>query len=294
VRDFAGRVAVVTGAASGIGLGLVERFASGGMKVVLADVEQGRLDAAMARLQTRGCEAVGLLVDVSDPASVERLAALAYERFGAVHVLCNNAGVMPSGRFRPVWEYPLEDWRWVLDVNLMGVVHGLRSFIPRMLAAGEPGHIVNTSSVAGVTSGAYSAVYGAAKHGVVRITEALYASLEDMKSPIGVTVLCPGVVRTQIYQSERNRPENLVPAGGIASEPPAIEARASKIHPNGLSPDKVADMVVGAIRDERLYLLTTEAFDDAIRDRLECILARRNPAFPDVLALSQKDNDTRH
>ena len=293
MQDFKGRVAVVTGAASGIGLGLVERFAREGMKVVLADIEQTRLEDVRAKLQAEGAEVAGLRVDVSDPEAVERLAELAYDRFGAVHVLCNNAGVVPSGRFRPVWEYPLEDWRWAIDVNLMGVVHGLRSFIPRMLASGQPGHVVNTSSVAGVTSGAYSAVYGAAKHGVVRVTEALYASLQDMKSPIGVTVLCPGVVRTRIYQSERNRPGELMPAGGTASEPPAIEAWASKIHPEGLPPEAVADMVVNAIRNEQLYLLTTEAFDDAIRDRMECILERRNPHFPDVLALSQRDNEAR-
>jgi NAD(P)-dependent dehydrogenase (short-subunit alcohol dehydrogenase family) len=293
MRAFKGRVAVVTGAASGIGLRLVERFAEEGMKVVLADIEHARLDDAVALVRKKGSDAVGLKVDVSDPDAVERLAALAYDRFGAVHILCNNAGIVPSGRFRPVWEYPLEDWRWAIDVNLMGVAHGLRSFIPRMLAGGEPGHVVNTSSVAGVTSGAYSAVYGAAKHAVVRITEALYASLKEMKSEIGVTVLCPGVVRTQIYQSERNRPQGLVPAAGIAAEPAAIEALASKIHAEGLAPQKVADMVVDAIKDEQLYLITTEAFDDAIRDRMECILARRNPVFPDVLALSQKDIDAR-
>jgi NAD(P)-dependent dehydrogenase (short-subunit alcohol dehydrogenase family) len=289
MREFKGRVAVVTGAASGLGLGLAERFAKEGMKLVLADIEQAPLDEAMARLEAGGCEAVGRRVDVSDAAAVDGLAAFAFERFGAVHVLCNNAGVVPSGRFRPVWDYPLEDWRWVLDVNLMGVVHGVRSFVPRMLAVGEPGHVVNTSSVAGLTSGAYSAVYGAVKHGVVRVTEALYASLQDLKAPIGVTVLCPGVVRTRIYQSERNRPGGLVPAGGIAAEAPAIEAQASQIHPGGLLPERVADMVVGAIRDEQLYLLTTDAFDDAIRDRTACILARRNPVFPDILALSQKD-----
>lgn len=290
LQDFTGRVAVVTGAGSGIGLALAQRFAREGMKLVLADINQDALDAALTGLRASGCEAVGMRVDVADAEAVDRFADLAYATFGATHLLCNNAGVVPSGRFRPVWDYALEDWRWSLGVNLMGVVHGMRSFTPRMLAAGEPGHIVNTASIAGLSSGAYSAPYGAAKHGVVRVTEALYASLHERKAPIGASVLCPGVVRTNIYHSERNRPTELVPAGGVTKESPEIDAIAAKIHPSGMPPEDVAALVVDAVRGGQFYILTTDSHDAAIRHRMESILARSNPVFDDVLGLSQQEN----
>ncbi len=198
MKELKDRVAVITGAASGIGLAFAERFAKEGMKLVLADIEEPRLNEVVASFKARKIPVAAMTLDVSDPAAVEALAKLAYGTFGATHLLCNNAGVVPAGRFRPVWEYPIEDWKWAFDVNMMGVVHGLRSFIPRMLAGQAEGHVVNTSSIAGLISGSATPVYSAAKHAVVRISEALYASLVQAGASIGVTVLCPGVVQTRI------------------------------------------------------------------------------------------------
>jgi NAD(P)-dependent dehydrogenase (short-subunit alcohol dehydrogenase family) len=220
---------------------------------------------------------------------VEQLAQAAYGAFGSVALLCNNAGVVPSGRHRAVWEYPLEDWRWAFDVNLMGVVHGIRSFVPRMLAEGTEAHIVNTASVAGLVSGSGSPLYSAAKHAVVRVTEGLYASLRERNTKIGVTVLCPGLVNTRIYESERNRPDELRPAAGPASEIPELQAIAADLYTHGLSPDAVAEQVFDAVRQERLYQITTDHYDDAIRDRADAILARRNPIFPSLFDLSVRD-----
>lgn len=293
LEDLKGRVAVVTGAASGIGLGLATRFAQEGMRLVLSDIDTTGLEAAADDLRKTGAEVVAVRTDVSSAQDVERLAERAYASFGRVHLLCNNAGIVPSGRFRPVWEYPVEDWNWSLGVNLMGVVHGIRSFVPRMLAGGEPGHVVNTASIAGLSSGAYSPPYGAAKHGVVRLSEALYASLQQAGAPIGATVLCPGVVRTNIYHAERNRPSSLVPKEGVAKERPEVDAVAAKIHPSGMPPAEVATMVVDAVRAGTFYVLTTDSHDAAIRHRMESILARSNPVFDDVLAMSSRENEAR-
>lgn len=290
--DFRGKVAVVTGAASGIGLGLAERFAFEGMRLVLADIEGQPLEALAERLRATGAEVEALVTDVSSGAAVEALAARAYGRFGAVHVLCNNAGVVPAGRYRPVWEFSVEDWRWALDVNLMGVVHGIRSFVPRMRAAGEWGHIVNTISVAGLYGGAGSPVYGASKHAALRATEALYSSLAEENSPIGVTALCPGVVKTGIGASERNRPAELK-VGEASSEIAAMQAASDAVTARGLDPAAVADMVVDAIRARQFYLVTTTAFDEAVRCRMEDMLQRRNPTPVDLLALATGDVNAR-
>lgn len=293
MKDFRGKVAVITGAASGIGLALAERLAQEGMTLVLADIEEPRLRGVADAFSARGVPVAALKVDVSDADQVEALAALAYDRFGAVHLLCNNAGIVPAGRFRPVWEFPLEDWKWAFDVNMMGVVHGLRSFVPRMLAGGEAGHVVNTASIAGLLSGAGTPVYGAAKHAVVRISEALYASLEERGAPIGVTILCPGLVQTRIYDSERNRPEALVPDGGVAAETPDMHAAIIKLGPGALPPAAVADMVVDAVAAGQLYCLTTDAFDAAIRERNDAVIERRNPRFANLLALTQDESGKR-
>ena len=276
--QFAGRVAVITGGAGGIGFAMARRFARENMKIVLADLEEPALAVAAAALAADGAEVLAIPTDVAKPDAVERLANAAFDRFGGVHLLCNNAGVVPSGRARPIWEFPLEDWRWALDVNLIGVINGIRSFVPRMIAAGDAGHIVNTASIAGLVSGPQSVVYSTTKHAVVRISEALYAALEEGGHTIGATVLCPGLVDTAIYRSERNRPAEFVPADGVAAERPDLVDAASR----GLHPDVVADMVHKAICDRQFYLLTSSNYDAMIRARADAVLARRNPRFIDV------------
>jgi NAD(P)-dependent dehydrogenase (short-subunit alcohol dehydrogenase family) len=259
------------------------------MKVVVADIDLAAAERVSSALGAAQHEAIAARVDVSRAAEVELLALLAYRTYGSVDLLCNNAGIVPSGRYRPIWEYPLEDWQWALDVNLMGVVHGIRSFVPRMLEQKTPAHIVNTASVAGLVSGAGSPVYSASKHAVVRATEALYASLRDLGAPIGVTLLCPGLVNTRIYESERNRPENLRPTGGAAAEVPELRAVAADLYAHALSPEAVAEQVFDAVNADRLYQITSDRYDDAIRDRADAMLARRNPVFPSLLDLSLRD-----
>ncbi|MBW6493330.1 MAG: SDR family NAD(P)-dependent oxidoreductase [Burkholderiaceae bacterium] len=291
--DFRGRVAVVTGAASGIGRGLAERFAAEGMRLVLADIQPEPLHAVAAALRLNGAEVVTQLTDVADAAAVQALADCAWSAFGAVHVLCNNAGVVPGARFRPIWETAPEDWHWSLNVNLMGVVHGILAFVPRMRAQGGWGHVVNTISVAGLVSGTNSPAYGAAKHAALRATEALYADLRAEASPIGVTALCPGVVATGIGNSERNRPATLVPAGGVRDDDPQAKERYASAKSAALMPAEVAEMVLRAIRERTFYLVTTTAFDRGVRERMDAILNRRNPDFPDILTMSQEESDAR-
>ncbi len=281
---FDQRVAVVTGAASGIGLAMATRFAAEGMKVVLADVEERALDHATNVLSDQGADVVGVRTDVSSAESVEALAARTVETYGAVHVLCNNAGVAGdldflSNRRARVWEQPIEDWEWTFAVNLWGVVYGLRAFVPLMLEHGEPGHIVNTASQAGLMSGAGGVIYGATKHAVVRITEALYQQLLIDDSALSASVLCPGIIRTRIFSSGRNRPEKGQLGGsgdGAVADEAAREADRTWMS-SGLEPDEVADDVLRAIREQQLYVLTRDVPLDPIRTRIENILEQRNP-----------------
>lgn len=280
MEAFEQRVAVVTGAASGIGLAMAKRFAAEQMKVVLADVEEDALEHATAVLSDQGADVIGVRTDVSSAESVEALAARAIETYGAVHVLCNNAGVagdldFSSDRQARVWEQPIENWEWTLGVNLWGVVYGLRAFVPLMLEHGEPGHIVNTASQAGLMSGAGGVIYGVTKHSVVRITEALYQQLLLDGSPLSASVLCPGIIRTRIFSSGRNRPEDGQP-GGAASEE-AARAADRTWQSDGLEPEEVADDVMRAIRERQLYVLTRDVPLDPIRTRMENILEQRNP-----------------
>ncbi|AYH45082.1 SDR family NAD(P)-dependent oxidoreductase [Azoarcus sp. DN11] len=287
--DFDGKTAVITGAGSGMGEAMAWRFAREGMKIVVADIDAAAAKRVSDALQAAGHRALPVRCDVASPEEVEALAVTSFETFGSVDLLCNNAGIVPSGRFRPVWEYPLEDWKWSFDVNMMGVAHGLRSFVPRMLAQGTEGHIVTTASVAGLVSGSGSAVYSAAKFAAVRITEALYASLQELGAPIGVTVLCPGLVNTKIYQSERNRPQELRPDGGAAEETEELKAIAANLYAGAISPADVAEQVIGAVRANQLYLLTTDKFDEAIETRMRAILDRANPTFAGLLELTKRD-----
>lgn len=289
MKHLSGRVAVITGAGSGIGAAMARRFARAGMNTVVSDIDPAAAEATRAALVAEGHEAIAVRTDVADPTAVEALAEAAWKHFGAVHLLCNNAGIVPSGRQRAIWEYPLEDWKWALDVNLMGVVHGIRSFVPRMLEQGSEGHVLTTASVAGLLSGSGSVVYGAAKQAAVRATEALYAALQERGAPIGVTLLCPGLVNTRIYQSERSRPGDLRPVTGAAEETPELQAIAARLYGGALSPEAVAEQAHEAVLENRLYVLTSDVFDAAIRDRMQAILERRNPVFPSLVELSRRD-----
>jgi NAD(P)-dependent dehydrogenase (short-subunit alcohol dehydrogenase family) len=287
MKDFSGKTAVITGAGSGIGAALATLAASKGMNLVLADINLPDLEAVATGLKEHPVALAQ--TDVADPKAVQALADLAWDRFGGVDLLCNNAGVVPGGRHRLVWDYPLEDWRWAFGVNVEGVINGIRSFIPRMIADGRAGHILNTASVAGFVSGAGSAVYGASKHAVVRVTEALYAGLRDEGIPIGVTMLCPGLVATRIYDAERSRPENLRPADGRAEESEELQSIADNLYRSAVSPETVAKQAFAGICNDQFYVFTSEGFDEPIANRTQAILSRTNPEFASLLSLSKGD-----
>lgn len=289
MKDFFGKTAVITGAGSGIGAALAKLAAAEGMNLVLADINHADLEKVAAQLSASAV--VVQKTDVADPAAVQALADVAWDRFGGVDLLCNNAGVVPGGRHRPVWDYAPEDWRWAFGVNVDGVVNGIRSFVPRMIAEGRRGHILNTASVAGFVSGSGSAVYGASKHAVVRITEALYAGLQDEGAPIGVTMLCPGLVATRIYDAERSRPEHLRTTTGRSEEAQELRDVADNLYRNAPSPEAVAELAFEGIREDRLYVFTSNRFDEPIRARTEAILSRSNPVFESLLSLSKDDAD---
>jgi NAD(P)-dependent dehydrogenase (short-subunit alcohol dehydrogenase family) len=271
-----GRVAVVTGAASGIGLGLSRRFAAEGMHVVMADVEEPALTAAAATLAAHGASVLAVVTDVADPASVAALRDAAVGAFGGVHLLCNNAGV--GGSQEPLWEVPLGDLEWVFGVNLWGVVHGIRAFLP-VLEQQDAAHIVNTSSVFGLFAGALGA-YGASKHAAVALSESLHFQLREAGSHVGVTVLCPSAVRTNFDSSARNRP---VSAGLPAGTDAASQAATQDLHARSAplrEPDEVAELVVEAVRTSRFYVLTNSVRDTAIRMRAEEVLSGTPPTPP--------------
>jgi len=260
VTDLAGRVAVVTGGASGIGRAMAELFARERAKVVLADIDQRALAAVVQSIKGRGGEALGVPTDVTDLASVQALADTAFKAFGRVNVLCNNAGVALWGGLEQATH---RDWQWVLGVNLWGVIHGVETFVPRMIASKEPGHIVNTASMAGLIASRGLGVYNTSKYAVVGLSETL---AKDLRSyGIGVSVLCPMGVATQIRESARNRPSSLTNDTPIAAEPVELIGRT-------LEPATVAEMVLAAIRANRLYVITHEESLEALRrrhDRLE-------------------------
>jgi len=274
VKEFKDKVAVVTGAASGIGRGLAERFTAEGMKVVLADVEEDALRRAEAEMREKGADVLGVPTDVSKPDEIEKLAQLTLDAFGAVHILCNNAGVVSSFS---VLDSTLKDWEWVMGVNLWGVVHGVRIFLPIMMKQDTEAHIVNTASVAGVLGG--GGIYGVTKQGVVALTESLYGDLALAESKVKVSVLCPGWVDTRIIDANRNRPEDLQ----NAVEPPIDPQRAAtaelirNLLKAGQSPAEIAGKVLEAIREERLYILTHPEMNGIISTRFDDILAQRNP-----------------
>ncbi|MCU1454005.1 MAG: family oxidoreductase [Acidimicrobiales bacterium] len=272
MEELSGKVAVVTGAASGIGLAMVHAFAAEGMRVVLADIEAEALDKAVADLPA-GVEALSMVTDVSKSEEVDRLRDAALERFGAVHVVCNNAGVSSGGKS---WEQSVEDWAWVLGVNLWGVIHGVRAFTPLLIEQGE-GHIVNTASMAGLTSPPYMGAYNVSKHGVVTLSETLFGELQVEGSAVGVSVLCPGWVNTRIHEADRNRPGG-ADAGGGAMEAGMRDVVAGLLA-TGLQPTDVADLVVDAVKQRRFYILSHPEWKPMISGRVERIVAEQDPAI---------------
>ena len=266
-------VAVITGAASGIGRGLAERFAAEGMKVVLADIEEEPLAKLEADLKAHGATVLTVITDVSNATEVENLAERTLNVFGGVHILCNNAGVVCS---RPVWEHTLADWEWMLGVNLWGVIHGIRAFVPRMLAQGNECHIVNTASILGLVDGSGEGIYKVSKHGVVALSETLAAELAQKEANIQVHVLCPGWVRTGILESARNRPDTLrnpAETERPQEEPVIGGSRNTRAEMEaGLSPLEVAAHVYNAIQDGTFYIHTHPEHKAWIRERMARIL----------------------
>jgi len=270
MRQLSGKTAFVTGGASGIGLAMGRAFARAGMKVMLADIEAAALEAAVADLREFGPDVRSVVCDVADAASVARAAKASFDAFGKVHVLCNNAGVAASGGIDQI---SLDNWRWVIDVNLMGVVHGIHAFLPHIREHGEGGHIVNTASMAGMHRARGFSPYGASKFAVVNISEGLAEQLRPLG--IGVSVLCPSFVRTGIGNSGRNRLDRygagptLDPNGSAA----AVLAEIARRIETGLEPDCVAERVLSAIRDDELYIFTHPGSRAEVEGRFDAILA---------------------
>jgi NAD(P)-dependent dehydrogenase (short-subunit alcohol dehydrogenase family) len=274
MKDFKDRVAVVAGGASGIGRAMADRFAGEGMKVVLADVEEKALRLAEAEMREKGVDVISVRTDVSNGEELEKLAQQTLDAFGAVHVVCNNAGV--AGAWGRVWENTLDDWNWIMGVNLWGVIHGVRTFLPIMLEQGDEGHIVNTASLAGLMPG--RGIYGVTKQAVVALSESLYNDLKVAEAKIGVSVLCPGWVNTNIIDASRNRPVELsktVEATDAQRE--AVDKAVRNFLKTGLEPAAVAEQVFEAVRDDRLYVITHPEMDFIVRERFDNILSRTNP-----------------
>jgi len=279
VKQIEGRVAVVTGAASGIGRGIAEAFAAAGMKVVLSDIRTEALEATTKAVRELGGDVRAIPADVSRAQDVQNLADRTLEEFGAVHVLCSNAGVACNRTL--LWESSLEEWDWQLGVNLMGVVHGIRSFVPIMLAQGEEGHVVNTASMGGLIAGSDPvAMYMTAKHGVVALTEALQDQLSAQGDKVKCSVLCPGYVASQVLDNfETLRP----PGVGSPSDTPegkqSVDAENQAIA-QGMPPREAGEIVLQAIRDERFYVLTHPEWVAMVEVRMRAILDGTDPGRP--------------
>lgn len=271
-----GKVAVVTGAGSGIGLALANAFAGAGCSVVLADVQEDALAAAAVEVEAHGVDTLTVVTDVSKAEQVEALAAATMERFGAVHIVCNNAGVGGTG---DPWVGPIETWEWVIGVNMWGVIHGVRAFLPHIVMSGG-GHIVNTASIAGLYPG-FSGPYDASKHAVVALTESLYTSLQSAQMPVGVSCLCPGWVKTGIAKSERNWPAELgaMPETDAAGE--VSKGYVQRAIDEGMPPAAVADLVVEAVGADRFWVFPHPDFVEIAMERFHTIGEGLNPQPPE-------------
>jgi NAD(P)-dependent dehydrogenase (short-subunit alcohol dehydrogenase family) len=269
VEEFAGKTAVVTGAGSGMGKAFALRWGAEGMNVVIGDIQQDALDATAAELSAAGVPVAARRTDVSKLADIEALADAAEERFGKIHLVNNNAGV--EGYLDgPIWEATELDWDWTLSVNLMSVIYGIRTFVPRMLAHGEPGHVVNTCSMTSVI--AASNMYGVCKHAILALTEVLAADLQAAGANIGATGLCPGIIATNLFRGSRNRPTALTNEGGMSPSGASLRDHMHATLSKGMPAPAVADLLLTAVRENKLYLLTDHEWDTRITARNEAIL----------------------
>jgi NAD(P)-dependent dehydrogenase (short-subunit alcohol dehydrogenase family) len=288
MRDFREKTVVITGGASGIGFAMAERFADEGARIVVGDVEAAALDKAVGRLRARNAEAIGVATDVTRYDALVELERRAVEAFGKVHVLCNNAGVGPQEDV-PMWELPLSDWRWTLDVNLWGVIHGIKAFVTGMLAHGEEGHVVNTSSGnGGLIVLPTTPIYSTSKGAVSTLTEALHYQLASMDAKIKASVLYPGphIVTSNIFDARRNRNAAYARETPQAMPPITLDMIRQFAEAGGkelatTAPSEVADHVLAGLREDRYFILPSSADGDRrIRERTEAVLARRNPLPP--------------
>jgi NAD(P)-dependent dehydrogenase (short-subunit alcohol dehydrogenase family) len=289
VKDFKGKVAVVTGGASGIGWGLAERCAVEGMKVVIADIEEPALKQAVKTLKARGAEVLAVRTDVSKLSDVEALAQKTVDAYGGVHLLFNNAGVNTDISLRkPVWENTIADWEWMIGVNLWGVIYGIKVFLPIMLKQNTSCHIVNTSSMAGLLAEPQLVIYAVTKSGILSLSEGLYIQLKERNSPIGVSVLCPAFVSSRIFEAERNRPTNLVnpPKPPKPHQQAELVSQFNKASPT-LSPEQTADIVFKAIREGTFYIFTDPLVQELFRQKSENILKGKNPERPNFGLMKQ-------
>ncbi len=281
--SFDGKIAVITGGASGIGRATARALASQGATLMLADIERTALDDAVDEIRSLGATAAGHVTDVSDAMQVEALAEQTVTEFGAVHVIMNNAGVAAGGTS---WEIDLPTWEWVIGVDMWGVIHGIRSFVPRIIASGG-GHVINTASMAGVSSMPFMGPYNVSKHAVVTLSETMFHELAMLHPEVGVTVVCPGWVKTQINRSERNRPESRAVAGASLADLDTGELDGTVLEnagslvddliDNGLDPAQVAAQIVDAVRNDRFYVLTHPEWTPMVSRRVEVMLDGGNP-----------------
>ena len=277
MKDFKGKTAVITGAASGIGYALAEKFANEGMNIVLADIEQDALDIAVKKVSNIGVESFGINIDVMHKDSVDYLFNESVKAFSKVHILCNNAGVASTVVADGIWELDEKDWDWVLGVNFYGTLYGIQSFVPHMINHKEEGHVLNTISLAGILPG--EAIYGVSKHAALALSESLWQGLRNIKSNIGASVLCPGFVNTNIIESNRNRPDHLSSSNKTNF---ILKKLASSVLKRGKEPNEIADTTFDAIKQNHFYILPHTSYDDMIKERFSRILARTEPQSADM------------